>query len=144
MTNVYYNVAGVDQPTEAKYGFVGGLGLTYFIESSLYFTPSLYYSRRGYKVTYTQRADPPDPAALNNNTTINTICFSPQLQWNFSQGSKYVFVRLGPTLDVAINGREEFDSSGGKHVERDMLFSSVGYSLITSSANLQVGFEQKK
>ncbi|HET7896153.1 MAG TPA: hypothetical protein VFL47_00740, partial [Flavisolibacter sp.] len=67
-----------------------------------------------------------------------------QLQWNFSQGSKYVFVRLGPTLDVAISGHEEFDSSGGKHVERDMLFSSVGYSLITTSANFQVGFEQKK
>ena len=144
ITSANYSIRNAVQPTESKIGFLGGIGLTNQVEGPLYFSPSLYYSRKGYKVSFNRPANPPDSAALNNNTSINTISFTPQLQWNFSDNPRHFFVRLGPALDVAINGREVFDSSGGKPVDRSMLFSSVGYSPVTASANVQVGFAQKK
>lgn len=144
ITTANYSIRNAEQPTTSRLGFLGGIGLTNQIEGPLYFSPSLYYSRKGYKVTYNRQANPPDSAALNNRVTVNAICFSPQLQWNFSGGPRYFFVRLGPSLDVAFNGREVFDTTGGPPVDRSMLFSSLGYSPITASANVQVGFAQQK
>jgi hypothetical protein len=143
LTSANYEIRNAKQETEYKQGFMAGVGLTTAVEGPLYFAPSLYFSQKGYKVTFNRVAVPPDSAALNNNTTINVIAFAPLLQLNFSKSKSHLFIRFGPAIDVALSGREVFDSLGGKRVDRAMLFDPTGYSPATAYANFHFGFEHK-
>lgn len=143
MTSANYQIRNAKQEVDSKLGFMAGVGLTNQVEGQLYFAPSLYYSQKGYKVAFNRRVAPPDKEASNNNTTIHTINFALQLQWNFSSNKSHVSFRLGPSIDVAISGREIFDSTGGKQVDRSMRFGSLGYSPATAAANVQLGYEHE-
>lgn len=139
-----YSIQNAKQPTDFKQDFMAGIGLTTLVEGPLYFAPSLYYSQKGYKVTFNRPAYPPDINAKNNNTTLNTICFAPLLQFNLSKSSNHLFFRFAPAADFALSGSETFDSTGGKQVSRSMLFGSTGYSPLTLFGVVQLGFEQRK
>ena len=143
LTTANYEIRHAKQETEHKQGFMAGIGLTSQVEGPLYFAPSLSYSRKGYKVSFDRPGVPPDSAALNNNTTINVLALAPLLQLNFSQSKSHFFFRFGPALDIALSGREVFDSAGGKRVDRAMAFESVAYSPATAYANFHLGYEHK-
>lgn len=139
-TTAKYHIRNAKQDKEFKQGYMAGLRLITPVEGNLYFSPSLYYSRKGYKVSFNRQAVLPDSAALNNNTSYNTIAFTPLLQFNLSSAKSHYFVRFGPGVDVAFSGKETFDSAAGKQVNRPMVFGSLGYSPATAFANIQVGF----
>jgi len=143
MSSANFSIRNAKQSTEFKQGFMAGIGLTNAVEGPLYFSPSLYFSQKGYKVSFDRPVFPPDSAARNNNTTINALCFAPLLQLNFSKGKSHLFVRFGPAIDFALSGKEIFDTAAGKQVNRSMEFSSVGYSPATAYANVHLGFEHK-
>src|SRR5215210_2347361 len=84
LTTAKYHIRNGKQDSEFKQGFMAGIGLTTLVEGPLYFAPSLYYSKKGYKVTFNRAAVPPGLDAKNNNTSINTIAFAPLLQFNLS------------------------------------------------------------
>ncbi|HEU4901133.1 MAG TPA: outer membrane beta-barrel protein [Flavisolibacter sp.] len=143
MATAKYHIRNAKQDWSFKQGFMGGIRLTTQVEGPLYFAPSLYYSQKGYKVTFNRAAFPPDTAAKNNNTSINTIALAPLLQFDLSKDKSHFFVRFGPGIDVAISGKEKFDSSTGKSIDRSMTFGSIGYSPATAFAAFQLGFEAR-
>jgi len=68
-----YEIAFKNQKTNYKYGFhVGGMMKVPF-EGNLYFAPAAFYSMKGYKVTFNKPSLPPDPIALDNNTTLHNF-----------------------------------------------------------------------
>src|SRR5829696_1370800 len=141
ITSAKYSIRDADQKTESKTGFMAGVGLKSWIEGPVYFSPMLYFSRKGYKVTFDRPAFPPDSGAVNNNTSINTIELAPIIQINFSKKASYAFLRLGPSFDFNISGHEEFDSTTNKHISRDMAFSFGDYSHATVILNAHLGFQ---
>jgi hypothetical protein len=143
LTSASYSINGIKQETEYKAGFMGGVGLQSNIEGPVFFTPMLFFSRKGYKVSYNQRAFPPDSGAVNNNTTINTIELAPLVQVNFSQQASHGFIRFGPSFDFNLSGTEQYDSTNNKTTTRNMVFSFTNYSHATISMNGQLGFQHR-
>lgn len=142
-TTAQYSIRGADQKTESKYGFTAGVGLKTLIEGPVYFAPQLFYSQKGYKVTFDRQAAPPDSGAKNNNATLHAIELAPLAQINFSKKASYPFLRIGPSFDVNISGRESFDSTNGKLVSHNMKFSFADYGFVTIAVNGQLGFQHK-
>lgn len=137
-----YTIRNVKQDTEFKQGFLAGIGLTNPIEGSLYFSPSLYYSRKGYKVSsFNLPSIPPNEDARNNDVTLQSIVLTPLLQFNLAKGDRFAFVRMGPGFDISFSGNETFDSAGVKTIDRSMTFSSTAYSPATAFFNVQLGYE---
>lgn len=143
LVSAKYHIRNVKQDYSFKASFMAGLNLQYQLEGPFYFSPLLYYSQKGYKVTFNQKAVPPDTAALNNDTRINTIVLAPLFQFNLSAAESHWFVRFGPGFDFNVSGQEVFDSTGGKQVDRAMSFSSLAYSPATAFAAIQVGYEHE-
>jgi hypothetical protein len=141
ISSANYTIAEVTQPTKAKTGFMAGLGLKTLIEGPAYFAPLLYYSKKGYEVTFNRTATPPDTNAKNNNVSIHTIELAPLIQINLSKKPSYLFVRVGPAVDFALSGKESFDSTNNKRVSRNMAFDFAVYSYVTTSGVFQLGYQ---
>jgi hypothetical protein len=141
--NAEYIIARRDQETEAKIGFMAGVGFKKQVEGPFYFSPMLYYSQKGYKVTYNASAFPPHPDALNNDVTLHTIELSPLFQLDMSSKPSYMFVRFGPSFVANVSGKETFDTIGGKPTTRNMVFSFGDYSHGTIAFTGVLGYQHK-
>jgi hypothetical protein len=141
MSSAKYNIRGTKQETEMKYGFLlGGTMRTQF-EGKLFFTPAVFYSMKGYKVTLTRSSFPPDSAAIDNDVTLHTFELAPMLQYNFSDNAGHFFLKAGPSIDVQISGKEKFNRSAGGPVSRSMKFSFGDYGHFGANLILQFGYE---
>ena len=147
-TSARYSVREKKQATSSKTGFMIGAGLKVPFEGSLYFFPSAYYSRKGYKVDLQDPAFPPTEFAVNNNTELHTLELAPLFQVDLSRKPSHFFVRFGPSVDFAFSGKETFDTVGlsGTRgtVTRNMVFSFGDYGRITGAANLHFGYEMPR
>src|SRR5690349_19354891 len=142
-TSAKYVVKGINQPTDTKYGFhLGGIFKVPF-EGRLYFAPSAFYSMKGYKVAFNQRAYPPDTLATDNNTTIHTFELAALLQVDFGKKDNHLFVRFGPSLDFQLSGKEKFNLKNGTLVNRNMPFGFDKYGHYGANLLLQFGYETK-
>lgn len=141
LTTAKYTVRNVEQETESKTGFMAGIGLTNQVEGPLYFAPSVYFTQRGYKVTYNQSSEPPHKDARNNDVTVRSLALTPLLQLNFSKAESHLFVRFGPGFELGLSGQERFDSAGIKTIDRSVAYSSRAYSPATAFLNVQLGYE---
>jgi hypothetical protein len=140
-----YKIRSVKQETDFVTGAQAGVTLKIPFEANLYFSPAFYYSHKGYKVTFNAPASPPDSLAINNRTSIHTMELAPLLHFDFSNKPSHFFVRLGPAIDFALSGREEFDTREGKQVKRKMLFSITNhYGPFTAQGILHFGYESEK
>ena len=145
MTSAKYKIEEEKQPTEFKPGFELGASLKVPFENQLYFTPTAYYSMKGYKVKLNMPSFPPSELAINNETTLHTFEVAPLLHFDFSTQPSHFFVKLGPALDVNFSGKEKFDTVGGKEpVERSMKFSFTEYGRVTAQGILHIGYESSK
>ncbi len=141
-TSASYKVFGKKQKSDYKYGVMAGVNLKAPFDKNLFFTPAIYYSMKGYKVAFTQFAYPPDTAAKDNNTTIHTIELAALLQYDLGQGPGHAFIKLGPTLDFHLFGKEKFNLKNGTAVDRNMKFSFDGdYGYVGANLLLQFGYE---
>lgn len=129
------------QSTGYQFGFQAGIGSKLPAEGKLWFVPSLMFSRKGYTVTFNQPSALPDSAALKNSTTINTVQLNLLLQHDFSLAKGHLFFRIGPALDIAINGKETY-STATAEVSRNMPFNFSDYGRYGSSAEFHIGFEK--
>ncbi|HNA19451.1 MAG TPA: outer membrane beta-barrel protein, partial [Chitinophagaceae bacterium] len=68
ITAARYTILNEKQKQDPKYGFHAGVSLKIPFENKLFFSPEVFYSWKGYKVTFTQFVYPPGPKAKNNNT----------------------------------------------------------------------------
>lgn len=140
-TTAHYVVEGLKQKTTMKYGFQAGVSLTTPFEGNLYFSPTVFYSMKGYKVIFTRYAFPPDIDAKDNNTTIHTFEIAPLLQYNFGNDPSHVFIKAGPTMDLQLLGKEKFNLKAGGSVDRKMKFSFSDYGYVSVNLLAQLGYE---
>jgi hypothetical protein len=140
--NARYLVTNVEQKTKMKVGFHAGMNMKVPFENKLFFTPTVAYSLKGYDVTFTQYTNPPDANAADNSTTIHTFEISPLLQYDFNSSPSHVFIRVGPSIDVQLFGKEKYNLRSGTAVSRKMNFDLAGdYGLFGASLISQVGYE---
>jgi hypothetical protein len=147
-TSARYLVRDIKQPTQFKYGTMGGVAAKVEFDNQLYFFPSVFYSLKGYKVTLKDAAFPPTEYAINNNLWVHTVEVAPLFHFALNKKLAQLFVRFGPSVDYGYFGREIFDaenSSGVKeHVYRPMKFAFTEYGRFTAQANLHLGYETGK
>ena len=142
ITGAKYTVKDKKQETELKAGINFGAQLKIPFENRLYFSPSIMYNLRGYKVNFNAASFPPDSSATNNNTSFHTVELAFLLQHDFKLEPGHAFIRFGPSLDFALIGNEKFNTSNGS-VDRNMKFSFGDYGHYLASAIFQIGYEHK-
>jgi hypothetical protein len=141
-TTAHYKVQGVKQETTYKPGLLVGAGMKVPFENHLYFSPSVFYSLKGYKVKFKNFAFPPDATATDNNTSIHTFELAAMLQYDFNDQPSHFMVRVGPSLDFQLFGQEHFNTPM-EEVERDMPFGFDKYGHYSTNMIFQFGYEMK-
>jgi len=143
VTSSKYTINGKKQPNNQKYGFQLGSSVKVPFENNLYFSPALFYSLKGYKVKFNQMSYPPDSLAIDNNTSIHTIELAVLLQYDFTQQPNHFFVKLGPSLDFQISGKEKFNRSNRTEDDRQMVYGFNSYGRYGANVLMQFGYETK-
>lgn len=141
MTSVSYYIQGVYQKKESKTGFQAGVAMKVPFENNLYFVPMGFYSMKGYKVSFNRFVYPPDPNAIDNNTTIHCFELAALLQYDFGKNPGHFFIKAGPSLDFQLFGKEKFNLSGGGSVDRKMKFGPGEYGSYSANLLGHFGYE---
>jgi hypothetical protein len=139
-----YTINDTNQPHDYKYGFNAGAGWKIPFDNHLYFSPCAFYSLKGYKVRFNQFIYPPDTLATYNNTTIHTFNLAFLLQFDLGDRPSHFFLRLGPSLDFQLSGKEKFYLKNGGEVQRKMPYGFADYGHYSASLLMQLGFETRK
>jgi len=139
-TTAAYSANDVEQETTSKYGFQLGMGMKVPIEGSLYFAPAIYYSMKGYEVTFTQFVFPPDVEALDNNTSFHTLETAFLLQYDFSKKASHFYINIGPSLDFQLSGKEKYNTAT-KQVDQSIPFAFDKYGHYAASGIFRLGYE---
>lgn len=142
ITDVRYMIEGQKQETSLKYGVNIGALMKFHVENKLCFSPSVMYNLRGYDVKFAKPSLPPDASAVDNNTNFHTLELGFLLQHDFSYDQDHWFFRLGPSLDLALFGKEKYNTSSS-YVNRKMVFGFGDYGHYLVSAIAQFGYESK-
>lgn len=143
-TDVNYVINGETQVTEQKDGYQAGISLKLPLEKFLYFAPALYYSKKGYKVVFSQPSNPPNIEAINNNTEIHSVDLALLVNIDFSKSRSHIFLKFGPSVEYIVSGKEQFDLRNGGSIEKEMTRSFIGdYSPITASGIAHLGYQAK-
>ncbi|MGQ0738653.1 MAG: porin family protein [Bacteroidota bacterium] len=146
MTSAKYSILDINekkikQKTEGRFGFQAGGTMRLQFEGKLFFSPAVFYSMKGYKVTLNRVSFPPDSAAVDNDVTLHTFELAPLLQYNFSDNDGHFFIKAGPSIDVQLSGKEKFNTTGGGSVSRNMKFSYADYGRFGANLLLHLGYE---
>jgi hypothetical protein len=145
ISSTTYSINATSQPTDTKPGFHVGAGYKIPFEGILFFSPSISYAMRGYKVQFNQPSFPPDLLAVDNNTTFHEIDVDPLLQFDLSKKPSHLFIRVGPSFNFILWGNEKYNLATGESVDRAMKFSTTNwYGRYNASLLGQFGFETAK
>lgn len=139
-----YKVRDIKQSTSFKPGFIIGAGYKIEFEKNLFFSPAVFYSYKGYKVTLDQAAYPPDLEAIKNNVSVHSLELAPMLEYDFSLSPKHFFIKAGPSLDIQLNGKEKVTMINETTVSRTMKYGFAEYGRYAGSAILQFGYKFSK
>jgi hypothetical protein len=140
-TSVKYSIAGTKQDTKMKIGFQAGAGMKVPFEEKLFFAPAVFYSLKGYKVTYNKFNTLPDVNAKDNNTALHTFEMAILLQYDFNTNPSHFFIKAGPSLDFQLIGNEKYNLLTNGSVSRKMKFSYGDYGHYSANALAQLGYE---
>jgi hypothetical protein len=140
-TSARYTVFDTVQETSMKFGFQAGAMLKIPLEGRLTFTPSIAYNLRGFEVELANVTTLPDIHAKHNVLSYHTVELSFLLQHDFSLKPGHMFIRIGPSLDFALFGEEEYTTTSNTTVKRDMKFSFNDYGHYLAAANAHIGYE---
>jgi hypothetical protein len=143
LTDARYEIKDKRQESSLKIGVNAGMQFKIQFENGLYFSPSIMYNLRGFKLKFSGPTFPPDSSATDNNTTFHTVELAFLLQHDFSNEPGHFFVRFGPSLDFALFGNEKFNTKTNSKVDRKMKFGFGDYGHYLASAILQFGYEAK-
>jgi hypothetical protein len=137
-----YSISSTKQPATSKIGFHLGAGYKIPFDGILFFSPSISYAMRGYKVEFNKPSYPPDLLATNNNTTFHEIDVNILLQFDLSKKPSHLFFKFGPSFNFILSGKEKFDLSTGESVNRAMKFSTTNsYGRYNASLTAHFGYE---
>lgn len=141
MTTAKYTVRGDKQSISSKYGFQAGASLKVPFENKLYFSPAVFYSLKGYKAELEDRAFPPDTNAIDNDMTLHTAELAFLLQLDLGKSANHCFIKLGPSLDFQLSGKEKFKLEDNSTVEQKVVFEFERYGRYAANMLLQFGYE---
>jgi len=140
-----YSINAVKQPTDTKTGFHFGARLKVPFEGIVFFSPAISYAMRGFKVQFNQPSYPPDLLAIDNNVTFHEIDIDPLLQFDLSKKPGHLFIRIGPSFNFILWGKEKYNLATGESIDRSMKFSTLnGYTRYNASLLGQFGYETSK
>ncbi|HOZ69296.1 MAG TPA: outer membrane beta-barrel protein [Chitinophagaceae bacterium] len=142
MSTANYSIRNQKQETGFKYGLHAGIGMKVPFDGFLYFAPSVYYSYKGYDVTYNLPNSLPDIDAIDNSTRFHTMELAALLQFDLSPKPSHVFIKAGPALDFMLFAKEKFNLSGGGSVSRNMKFGPGEYGRYSANLISQLGYEK--
>ena len=142
-TDVRYVINEKKQEHSKKIGVNAGFQFKVPFEGRLSFSPSIMYNLRGFKVKLNTPSSLPDTTASDNNTSFHTIELAFLLQHDFNINPGHFFFRVGPSLDFALFGDEDFTIRNDGKVSRDMNFGFANYGHYLASAIIQFGYEAK-
>jgi len=140
-TRSHYTISGRQQDNEFRYGFHTGVLMKVPFEGNLYFSPTVFYSMKGYKVKFRNYAFPPDLQAVDNNLIMHTLEMAALLQYDFGKKPGRFFIKAGPSIDFQLFGKEEYNLSTGGTVKRNLKFSFSDYGHFAASMLGQFGYE---
>ena len=140
-TTAAYKVRDQKQITGSKVGAQLGLTLKVPFDNQLFFSPTVSYNLRGFRVQLTDSASVPGKDVIYNDLSVHSIDIAPLFHIDLSKNPSHLFLRIGPSVDVAFKGKESVTLKDGKMNEREMKFGSTYYSPITTSAILHFGYE---
>jgi hypothetical protein len=141
-TSASYTAQSVKQKTSYKFGGQIGLGMKVPFETRLSFAPALFYSMKGYKAVFNRFVYPPDVTATDNNTTFHNVETAFLLHYDFNSRPSHAFLKLGPTLDFQLFGKEKFNTPTGL-VDRKIPFGYDKYGHFSANMILQLGYEME-
>ncbi len=145
ISSTTYSIKSATQPTDTKVGFHLGAGYKIPFDGILFFSPSISYAMRGYKVQFNQPSFPPDLLAIDNNTTFHEIDVDPLLQFDLSKKASHPFIKIGPSFNFILSGKENYNLATGESVDRNMKFSTTNsYGRYNASLVGQFGFETSR
>lgn len=136
-----YTIKGKKQPVTMKYGFQAGAMLKIPFDNNLTFVPAFFYSFKGIKVKFNQQAFPPDTNAVNNDITMHTAELAFLLQYDVSKDANHFFIKLGPSLDFQLFGKEKFVLENNNTVDQKIVFDFGRYGRFGANILLQFGYE---
>ncbi len=136
-----YFVRGQRQDASFKPGGIAGIGVKIPFENKLYFSPAVFYSLKGYKVDYTRFSETPRLDAVANNTTIHAIEAAFLFQFDFSSSPGHFFIKAGPSIEMALSGKEELKLDNGTNLSRSMPFGYQTYGRWGANLVTQFGYE---
>lgn len=137
-----YAINSIKQKKDYKYGFQLGMNMKVPFEGNIYFNPAVFYSLKGYKVSFTQFAFPPDTNAIDNDVRLHTFEIAPMLQIDLGKNPSHCFIKFGPSLDFQLFGKEKFNrKNGGGPVDRNMKFGFTDYGHFAANFLAQFGYE---
>ena len=142
-TTANYNVDGIDQETDFKPGFQLGVNMKIPVEGRLSFAPAAYYSLKGYRVTYNRYMYPPSEDATDNNTSFHNFEIAFPLQYDFGYQANHFMIRVGPSLDFQIFGREEFNTTSDGKIKRNIPFGYDKYGHYSANLLFHFGYEMQ-
>lgn len=140
-TTVKYTVTGKKQDVTMKYGFHAGMLMKVPFEGNVYFAPAAMYSMTGYKVKFTEYANPPSLDAADNDVTIHTFQLAGLIQVDLGKKPAHFFLKTGPTLDFQLFGKEKFNLKTTGSVSRNMSWGPVDYGRYGANFLFQLGYE---
>lgn len=140
-SGTHYLVNDNKQAATYKAGFHAGVNMKVPFEGNLYFNPAVFYSLKGYDVTFTDFTFPPDATAKNNSTSIHSFELAALLQYDFSVSPGHFFIKGGPSLDIQLLGKEKFDLQNGTTVSRNIKWGFSDYNRIGANLIAQFGYE---
>jgi hypothetical protein len=138
-----YTVVDIKQKSDFKFGYQAGISMKVPFDSKLFFAPAVFYSMKGYAVTFKNYAFPPDVTAKDNSTTLQTVELAGLLQLDFSSKPSHLFLKAGPSLDFQLIGKEKYNLINGSSVKRNMTFGFGDYGHFSANMIAQLGYETK-
>jgi hypothetical protein len=142
-TTAHYVVYGRPQQTSSKWGGQAGFTFKIPFEGQLFFTPSFYYSGKGFTVDLADTASMPGINVVRNDVSVHTVEIAPLFQLQLGKKRGHLFVAFGPSVDIAISGTEKRGLSGGTTVKKSMAFGSSSYGRLTAAALVRLGLETR-
>ena len=145
ISSTTYSISSATQPTDTKVGFHLGAGYKIPFDGILFFSPSMSYAMRGFKVQFNQPSYPPDLLAIDNDITFHEIDVDPLLQFDLSKKVNHLFIKAGPSFNFILSGKEKYNLATGESIDRTMKFSTTdSYGRYNASLVGQFGFETSK
>ncbi|GAB4092178.1 porin family protein [Flaviaesturariibacter terrae] len=141
----HYTVRGKEQVTTGKWGGHAGLIARIPFEGRLFFSPSLYYSLKGFSVLLTDTSSNPGIDAVANDIQLHTFELSPLFTVYVGRATdRGPYVQFGPSLDMNLAGTENIRLNTGRSVSRSMKFDGANYSRLTPSLVFRFGVQTSK